>query len=268
MAERMQQRIYNEWQALLLALGLLTRIPMPLHKELAPATLGRSLHWYPAVGLILSLLLLPLAWLPLPGLLLAALLLCAWVAVTGALHLDGLADCADAWVGGLGDRQRTLDIMKDPACGPIGVVALVLVLLLKFTALASLLLLPAASSSGWWLVPLAARSLLPLAFLSTPYVRSQGMGSALASHGQRQTVLLAAGLATALLALLLPWTLLLLWLLGGALLQLLWRRAMLQRLGGFTGDGAGALVELQETLLLVLTAAWCSASAPKLALGL
>jgi adenosylcobinamide-GDP ribazoletransferase len=66
----------------------------------------------------------------------AALLLTVWVLLSGGLHLDGLADSADAWLGGFGDRERTLTIMKDPRSGPIAVVVLVLVLLLKFCALA------------------------------------------------------------------------------------------------------------------------------------
>ncbi|MFH4181104.1 adenosylcobinamide-GDP ribazoletransferase, partial [Acinetobacter baumannii] len=55
-----------------------------------------------------------------------------WIWLTGGLHLDGLADTADAWVGGFGDKQRTLQIMKDPSCGPIGVLSLVIICLLKF----------------------------------------------------------------------------------------------------------------------------------------
>ena len=62
----------------------------------------------------------------------------ALIALTGGLHLDGLADSADAWVGGFGDRARTLEIMKDPRSGPAGVTAIVSLLLLKCAALASL----------------------------------------------------------------------------------------------------------------------------------
>ncbi|WP_173644308.1 adenosylcobinamide-GDP ribazoletransferase, partial [Xanthomonas citri] len=87
----------------------------------------------------------------------AALLLSAWVWLTGALHLDGLADTTDAWVGGMGERRRTLAIMKDPASGPMAVTAVVLVLLLKCAALASLL---AQAPTTLWLAPLLARSAL------------------------------------------------------------------------------------------------------------
>jgi adenosylcobinamide-GDP ribazoletransferase len=57
----------------------------------------------------------------------AALVLILWVWSTGALHLDGLADSADAWVGGLASRERTLEIMKDPRSGPAAVTAIGLV---------------------------------------------------------------------------------------------------------------------------------------------
>ena len=62
-------------------------------------------------------------------LLTAALVLAVWVLLTGALHLDGVADCADAWVGGFGDREKTFQILKDPRSGTHSCSVLVLVLL-------------------------------------------------------------------------------------------------------------------------------------------
>ena len=110
------------------ALQFLTRLPVRLAGMPSPQQIGRSLLWYPLVGLLIGLLLFALQQL-LGGLSLmlqAALLLAVWVGVSGGLHLDGLADSADAWVGGFGDRARTLEIMKDPRSGPIAVVVLVL----------------------------------------------------------------------------------------------------------------------------------------------
>src|SRR5690606_32208859 len=103
--------------------------------------LGRSLLFYPLVGGLFGVLLLAFNALldGAPLMLHAALLLTAWVLLSGGLHLDGLADSADAWLGGFGDRERTLTIMKDPRSGPIAVVTLVLVLLLKFSALLALI---------------------------------------------------------------------------------------------------------------------------------
>lgn len=137
----------------------------------------------------------------------AALLLVFWVLATGALHLDGLADSADAWVGGLGDRERTLAIMKDPCCGPAAVVALVVVLLVKFAALAQHLPRRAAAA-----VVLAAMA---------------GVAAVAGIHG--------------------------LWLLAIACAMFGGLRAlMVQRLGGTTGDPAGAMVEIIEVAVLAV----------------
>ena len=126
---------------LLIALQFLTRLPVSLPGMPTPEQMGRSLLWYPTIGLLLGLLLW-LAHLLLgqtPAVLQAAIILAMWVGLSGALHLDGLADTADAWVGGFGDRERTLAIMKDPRSGPIAVVVLMLLLLLKLVALFTLL---------------------------------------------------------------------------------------------------------------------------------
>lgn len=247
----------RETVALLLAFGLLTRLPVPQTGPVSDQLMGRSLHWYPAVGLIIGLALVAVAALALPPFLSAVLIVALWVALTGALHLDGLADCADAWVGGMGDRERTLRILKDPACGPMGVVALVLALLLKVAAL-TVLLEPAVLENGSMLhlvlIPLLARMLLIPAFLLTPYVRPGGMGETVARHHSRKGVLIALMVSLCLALLVLPFPLFALWLLASGLLWLGWRRAMVNRLGGFTGDGAGALVELCEILLLLVAA--------------
>ena len=239
-------------RALLVAVGFLTRMPVPAHVFADAQAQSRSLAWYPLVGALLGLALAALAWSleSAPPLLSAALLLVFWTWATGALHLDGLADSADAWVGGHGatpdlTRERTLEIMKDPRCGPMGVVALVGVLLLKFATLASL---PAGALVLLPLAPLLGRAVLTLAFLTTPYVRREGLGSALVSapRGWCVAVLLALAIVCAVLRL--PGA----WAAGAALLVfLLWRRACIARLGGMTGDTAGALAELTETAVLV-----------------
>ncbi len=238
--------------ALLIALQFLTRLPVCLPGMPESAAIGRSLLWYPLVGLLIGGLLLGLHLLlaSAPVLLHAALLLAAWVALSGGLHLDGLADTADAWVGGYGDRERTLAIMKDPRSGPIAVVVLMLVLLLKFAALVALL------QAGQWaallLAPWLGRALLPLLFLTTAYVRAGGLGEALSQHLPRQQLpLLLAVNALAMLAF--GWSAALA--IGTALLTFyLLRRAFISRLGGTTGDTAGALLELAECAVLVVLA--------------
>jgi len=238
--------------AFLIALQFLTRLPVRLPGMPAAAQVGRSLLSYPLVGLLIGALLLLVQW-ALDGtapLLQAALLLLVWVGLTGGLHLDGLADSADAWAGGFGDRERTLSIMQDPRSGPIAMVVLVLLLLLKFAALATLL--QSGQALALLLAPWLARGLLPLLFLTTPYVRAGGLGAALAEHlPRRELPFWLAGHALLLLVLG-GWSGLLA-VLAALLLLAGLRQLMLQRLGGCTGDTAGALVELAEaTVLLVL----------------
>ncbi|MFZ6046613.1 adenosylcobinamide-GDP ribazoletransferase [Pseudomonas sp. CR3202] len=234
---------------LLIALQFLTRLPVRLPGMPEPRQIGRSLLWYPLVGVLIGLLLLGAAYLldERSSLLSAALLLALWAGLSGGLHLDGLADTADAWVGGYGDRERTLAIMKDPRSGPIAVVVLVLVLLLKFAALVALL--DAGQLLPLLLAPWLARGLLPLLFLTTPYVRPGGLGQALAEHlPRRELPLWLAGQGAVMLVL--GWQA---WVaLAVALLVFAWLRArFLQRLGGTTGDTAGAMVEVVEVVVLM-----------------
>ena len=237
---------------LLIALQFLTRLPVSLPGMPTPEQMGRSLLWYPVVGLLLGLLLW-LAHLLLgqtSALLQAAIILALWVGLSGGLHLDGLADTADAWVGGFGDRERTLTIMKDPRSGPIAVVLLLLLLLLKFAAL--LTLLQAGKGAYLILLPWLGRSLLPLLLATTPYVRAGGLGQALVDHLPRHQLPWVLG--AHLLGMLLFGCLGLLALVTALLLFVWLRRALVQRLGGTTGDTAGALVELAECAALLALA--------------
>ncbi|MDH0893092.1 adenosylcobinamide-GDP ribazoletransferase [Pseudomonas sp. GD03875] len=237
---------------LLIALQFLTRLPVRLPGMPEARQVGRSLLWYPLVGLLIGGLLLGLHGLlgDTPALLQAALLLAVWVGLSGGLHLDGLADSADAWVGGYGDRERTLAIMKDPRSGPIAVVVLVLVLLLKFAAL--VVLLERDAWVGLLLAPWLGRALLPLLFLTTVYVRAGGLGQALSEHLPRERLPLLLAVH-ALAMLLLGWSAL--WALAAAALCFwLLRRALVARLGGTTGDTAGALLELGECAVLLVLA--------------
>ncbi|PPU66971.1 adenosylcobinamide-GDP ribazoletransferase [Xanthomonas pisi] len=167
------------------------------------------------------------------------------------MYLDGLADTTDAWVGGMGDRARTLAIMQDPTSGPMAVTALVLVLLLKCAALATLL--PHAPGA-LWLAPLLARAAVVAAFLTTPYVRAGGIGSALVA-APRAGLWLALLLAVVVCMAAGP-TIAAACLGSAAVVFVLWRRACMQRLDGMTGDTCGALVELTEAALLVTLAMW------------
>jgi adenosylcobinamide-GDP ribazoletransferase len=238
------------WRAFLIAGRFLSRLPLPDPGPVSGPGLARAAPFYPAVGLMIGLLvwgaarLLTLSGLPDLG---AALVLVVWVWLTGGLHLDGLADTADAWVGGLGDRRRTLDIMKDPTSGPFGVLALVLVLLCKWTAIAALMAGGALASLIW--IPVLARAQLLILFLTVPYVRPAGMGADVPAHLPRAAAWTGVAIAAVGSPLFLGTATLPAVLAAGAL-YLLWRRSLMVRLGGFSGDTAGALVELTETVVL------------------
>jgi adenosylcobinamide-GDP ribazoletransferase len=233
-----------------IALQFLSSLPVTLPGMPTPAQLGRSLLWYPVVGAVFGAVL----WLAThaldgaPPYLHAALLLSLWVMLSGALHLDGLADSADAWLGGFGDRERTLRIMKDPRSGPIAVVTLVLVLLLKFCAL--LALIEQGDSLGLLVAPVIGRAALLALFLCTTYVRPGGLGEALAQHlPVRQGWWVLGASALACLLCLGSAGIMMLCLVLVAFMGL--RAAMMRRLGGTTGDTAGALLELLEAVVVI-----------------
>lgn len=233
-----------------IALQFLSSLPIRLPGMPAPEELGRSLLFYPLVGLLFGVILwaLNIALTGAPLLLHAALLLTVWVLLSGALHLDGLADSADAWLGGFGDRERTLTIMKDPRSGPIAVVTLVLVLLLKFAAL--LALIEQQQGMALIIVPLIGRAALLGVFLTTTYVRAGGLGQALADHLPRKTGWQVLAVSAAVCVVIAGFNAVVALLL--AVVVFIWlRHLMVRRLGGTTGDTAGALLELLEMSVLV-----------------
>jgi adenosylcobinamide-GDP ribazoletransferase len=233
-----------------LALQFLTRLPTPALAEVRPEVLGRSVLFYPFVGLLIGLLLFAIPPLgpAIPPLLMAALVLTVWVGLSGALHIDGVADMADAWVGGLGDRERTLAIMKDPTSGPMGVTAVVLLLLLKFTALVELLSLAPQLLIA---APLVGRSAALLLMLTTPYCRESGLASEMVRHLPRRFAWIVLAVVAGITLLWLQG--MAVWLLGiSVIIFLIYRRALMQRLQGFTGDAAGALIEILELVVLLV----------------
>jgi adenosylcobinamide-GDP ribazoletransferase len=232
------------------ALQFLTRLPLPA-MELGPGALGRAAGWFPAVGALVGLWVAGAARLAVacglpPG---AALVVgvAAGIALTGALHEDGLADTADG-LGGR-DRARSLAIMRDSRSGAFGVLALVLLLLGRLAALEAIPLgtwapaLVLAHAVGRWV------ALLHLRFL--PYARTEALGvAAPMREGIGRTQLALGTLVVAGAAA---------WLgpagagaLIGALVFALLGGAWLRRwLGGTTGDTLGAAVCGGELLTLL-----------------
>jgi len=241
-----------------IAIQFLTRIPTPQMDNISEKEIGHSLLFYPLVGFIIGLLLVAIAWSTngVSSFLSAALLLTVWVLITGALHIDGLADSADAWIGGNGDKERTLKIMKDPSSGPVAVTIVILILLLKLTAIESII------STGdillLILAPIMARAYMPLLLLNTPYVRNNGLASAIINN--LPSVRHIYGISY-LVALFVCITGFYFFGIGGTTIIIislavfiLARKLMQKRIDGTTGDTAGAMLEVIETVTLITIA--------------
>jgi adenosylcobinamide-GDP ribazoletransferase len=251
------------------ALSLFTVIPVGDDARLDEDDAARAVRWLPAVGLLVGgigagLLLATglgsgAGGTPEPRRLLgAALALAAIALLTGGLHLDGLADTAD----GLGSRRppaEALDIMRRSDVGPMGVAALVLVLLIQVTALAAIPRLPLAAAA-LVLAEVTGRVSVVIATASPP-ARPGGFGALVAGSttaSQRATAVAVLGGAVAAAGLVAGGPPLaergLAVTLAGLLAGWLVQRTARRRLGGTTGDVFGAIVQLSATTALVAAA--------------
>ncbi|PZQ50919.1 MAG: adenosylcobinamide-GDP ribazoletransferase [Novosphingobium pentaromativorans] len=230
-------------RGLVLALQFLTRLPLPAVRA-DGADFAKSMRWFPVAGLAVGGVVAGGWWLG--GFLgdrwLAALLgLAAWVGVTGALHLDGLGDVADGAGAAHKDRARLSAVMADPHLGSFAVVAIGLQLLAK------LVLLHALEPGQVWALLLVAplARIAPLAWTLALPPLHEGLGSRFRSAvngwhpGLWGIVAMALGLLVAppLLALFLAVP--------------AWGYWLHRKIGGISGDGHGAGIEVVETLLLL-----------------
>ena len=246
------------WRDLVACLRFFTRLPLPAAGPHAAPDLARLALMTPVAGALIgaigALALLLAFALGLPPLLGAALAVSALVAVTGALHEDGLADLADGFGGGATPAQK-LAIMRDSRIGAFGAAALALSLILRVAALAALLERGAGqAAAGLVLAGAVSRAfaLLPLALLAP--ARAEGLGAgagrlsirgAAASGGAALIIaallgLAALGLGRALLAFALA--------LAAALAVASLAR---RQIGGQTGDVAGAAQQVAEIACLI-----------------
>lgn len=253
-------------QAILYALMFLTRLPVGRWLTQADDhTAKRAVLFYPLVGVVVGALLLITAYgvASLGPHLAAALVLVLWVAVTGALHLDGLADCMDAYYAGhkcidAGERrQRVLAVMHDPACGAIALVSLILLLLVKWAALVTLFSIAVTNATFFFMLlavivaPVLARTIILPFMTLNHYARQDGSVPKAQSHTATAHWGVALGVFT-LCVLALGWAATVVLLLGLIALMLFWARLWQRQIGGYTGDCLGALVELAEALVLIL----------------
>jgi adenosylcobinamide-GDP ribazoletransferase len=240
-------------RAVAAAVTFLTRAPLGRLVRVDARDVARGAWFFPVVGAAVggaSGLLADVAVERVPALAAGALAVGLAVLLTGALHLDALADAADAL--GATTRERALEIMRDHAIGAFGATALVVVCVLDAALLGAL-----AESGDAALVGLAAgaagrAAMLPAAF-ALPYARpGEGQGRALEGIGLPTVVVGAA----AAVVLALPAGTAGLWALAAAALAaLLLALFARHRFGGVTGDVLGAIAKLAETAALLAAAA-------------
>ena len=240
------------------ALQFLTRIRLFRDPDYDDGLFGRSVKFFPLVGLLAGSILAGVAVLTggwLPGTVRSTLLVTLSVFITGGLHCDGLMDSADGLFSGR-SRERMLEIMKDSRVGSFGVIAIFLLLLWKWALLHDLpdsLLAPALVSMMTF-----GRFAMILAILCFPYARPEGMGKAFALYAGTHS--LGPALAT-LLGLLAAFYFVTGPLVCGiaaaaalaAILFAFWfGRWTTHKLGGMTGDTYGAVTELSELVVLIV----------------
>jgi adenosylcobinamide-GDP ribazoletransferase len=244
----------DEAAAFLLALGFLTRLPVPA--PAAPGGMAAALRYLPAAGALVgaagALVLLAAGALlpPAPAALLAIAATCA---LTGALHEDGLADTFDGLAGG--SRERALAIMRDSRIGVFGALALGLVLALKATALAAM---PAGLAAAALVAGHAVSRLSCLIVVATSrYARAAGTAGFAAAGVDGLPFAAATGaLSLAGVLLLAGSGAALAGVAGLAVGHLLARAAFERRLGGYTGDCLGATQQLSEVGFYLGVLAW------------
>lgn len=233
-----------------LAVSLLTVVPVRARTE--PAGLGAAAAWFPAVGALVGLGAGGV-WLAADeavGAGVAGGLAVAWlVGFTGALHLDGLADCADA-LGVRGGRERRLAVMRESTVGVFGVAVVVLWALLLALAIAALPhddalpTLVVAGTLGRWAAVLQSVAMSP--------ARPDGLGAAFSATRTAVAVATAAAIIAAVTLASVDGLAACLAALAVAAGVAAWAR---RALGGRTGDTLGAAIALTElTVVLVLLA--------------
>jgi adenosylcobinamide-GDP ribazoletransferase len=245
------------WFRFLTAMQFLTRLPVP-DPGWEEGRLRAALPYFPVAGAVVGGLGAGVWWLAaglLPGAVAAGLALGAMMLATGALHEDGLGDVADG-LGGGRDAGHALEIMRDSRVGSYALVALILVIGLKWAALAGL-----GRDSGALAILVAAviaRAAMVAASAMAPPARPEGLGAMLGAGASRTG--LAAALGLALAVALLAGAAGVGALLAGLVATALMVGAMRRRVGGMTGDGFGAVAALAETAaLVVLAGAWGAA---------
>lgn len=240
----------------LVAQQFLTRLPTPDWIDYEPGGLARSARYFPLVGLVIGALS-ALVWLifapVLPAPLAAGLAIAVLILSTGALHEDGFADCCDG-LGGGASREKALEIMRDSRIGAYGTIGLIVVIGLRWAGLAAFDVTDGALALV--LSPVLARSAMVVLLTFGVYARSEGAARDV-KDGVTKPELAIALAISAVVALAIAGLAGLLALVAVLIAAALWLAWLTHRLGGYTGDGLGAVEQIAQLITLsCLAAVW------------
>ena len=240
------------------ALQFLTRIHLFGDPEYDDGLFGRSVRFFPLIGVVAGSILALVAVLTggwLPGTIRSTLLVTLCVFITGGLHCDGLMDTADGLFSGR-SRERMLEIMKDSRVGAFGVISIILLLLWKWSLIYDM----PDSILGAALISMMTigRFSMVLVILRFPYARPEGMGKAFALHAGIGSLGIATLTVLGLLGALYLTKGLLIFLIAAvaavaaSLFSFWFGRWATSKVGGLTGDMYGAVTELTELVVLMV----------------
>jgi len=235
----------------LAALSFLTVIPLPRRREVSPEQVGRSIGYFPVVGIIIGLILAGLYWLlrlVLPSAVVSGLLLVCLVVLTGGLHLDGFVDTCDGIAGHKTPEARH-QVMRDSRAGAFGIVGVCCLLIVKYVSLNSVP--DSLMMMTLVLMPVVSRWAMVYAVFAYPYARPSGLGKVFKQAASRRRLAIATLVA---LAVAIPWFRLagLVIMLGVWVIVVAMAAYLKRKFSGLTGDTYGAINEVAEVSVLIL----------------
>ena len=248
---------------ILLAFQFLTIIPVKEMRDVSEKEIGEASAFFPLIGFVQGALFVVSAVLFLkifPPELANGLLILVIVATSGGLHLDGLADTFDA-IALRGDREKKLLVMKDSTIGPVGVIAIVILILLKYLALNAFFFhsSPITYYSSLFLMPVFSRWVMVTAIFHGKSARQDGIGKIFVENTKLKELIIATSLTVLIFLLVLfithyplPITHFLFVLLVLYIFSLVSVWFCNKKFGGMTGDTFGAVSEISEILFLIM----------------
>jgi adenosylcobinamide-GDP ribazoletransferase len=228
----------------------LTVIPLPFRHDNSPDVVGTSQVYFPVIGLIIGMILAGLNWslnFVFPHLVINILLIVTSIIITGALHLDGLADTSDGMDGKT--IEERWQIMRDSHTGSFGIVGIVCSILLK------LILLAVIPQIWFWrtllVFPVLGRWAIVYAINLFPYARPSGIGKIFKEKARWSILLIASVIVFLISGLLFRWTGLII---SAGVIVIITGVALFfkKRFAGLTGDNYGAINEIAEISALLL----------------